>query len=69
MYKKERENSTILYHLPDSMRDYITVLVNCMRKVIANDLSSLLHSDVTSESCAKSALANSISSEGDFYED
>lgn len=69
IYKKERENSTILYHLPDSMHDYITVLVNSLRKVIANDLSSLLHSDVTSESCIKSTIASSISNEGDVYED
>ena len=27
IYKRERENSTILFHLPDSMHDYITVLV------------------------------------------
>lgn len=69
IYKKERENSTILYHLPDSMHDYITVLVNSIRKVIANDLSGLLHSDITSESCIKSTIVSSISNEGDSYED
>lgn len=39
LYIKEAENSTILYHLDESMRDYITVLTRELKHAIAKDLS------------------------------
>ena len=46
LYRKERQNSTILFHLDESMRGYITVLVNEIRKIIAGDLSEILHTHI-----------------------
>lgn len=60
LYKNERKNSTILYHLPENMRDYITVLVNSLRKVIANDLSSIIHEDISPETYTKSMIIKSL---------
>lgn len=39
LYIKEAENCTVLYHLDESMRDYITVLTRELKHVIAKDLS------------------------------
>lgn len=39
LYKKNAENSVILFHLPDSMRDYVDVLVRELKRAIAADLS------------------------------
>ena len=39
LYIKEAENSTILYHIDESMRDYITVLTRELKHAIAKDLS------------------------------
>lgn len=43
LYRNESKSSTILYHLDESMRDYVTVLVRELKHVIAKDLS--LYSD------------------------
>ena len=56
MYYEERRKSTILLHLDESMRDYITVLVNGMRKTLANDLSSILHTNVTASAYARGVV-------------
>lgn len=43
LYHDERQNSTILFHLPENMLDYVTVLVNKLRRIIIGDLVSILH--------------------------
>ena len=60
IYQRERKNSTILFHLDNSMRDYITVLVNSLRKVIAKDLSESLYQPVQSQACMKELLMQSM---------
>ncbi len=65
MYRKERENSTILYHLDESMRDYITVLVNEIRKVIANDLSGILHTHISTASYTSEMMMQTLKGEDD----
>lgn len=60
LYKEERENSTILYHLPEYMRDYVTVLVNSLRKVIANDLSTIIKEDISPEAYTKSMIVGAL---------
>ena len=64
LYKKERENCIILYHLDDSMKDYITVLVNEIRHLVAQDLSEILNdSSINFETNIKNMLILSINSD------
>lgn len=64
LYKKERENCIILYHLDDSMKDYITVLVNEIRHLVAQDLSEVLNDNsINFETNIKNMLILSINSD------
>ena len=64
LYKKERENCIILYHLDDSMKDYIKVLVNEIRHLVAQDLSEILNdSSINFETNIKNMLILSINSD------
>jgi hypothetical protein len=56
LYLNEKYNSTILYHLDDSMYNYITVLTNRVRHKLANDLSNTLHEYVPSQINIKNLL-------------
>lgn len=60
MYQFERTNSTILYHLNDSYKDYVSVLVNEVRQIIAKDMSSIMQTDVYSDSLAEDLLQYSF---------
>lgn len=60
MYRLEREDGVILFHLPESMRGYVTVLVNGMRKAIAEDLSSILHENIGMDTMSKELLVQSL---------
>ena len=60
LYKKERDDCVILYHLDDTKKDYIKVLVNEIRHLIADDLSGILNEYVDYESNIKSILISSI---------
>lgn len=60
LYKKERDNCIIMYHLDDNLKDYITVLVNEIRHLISNDLSSILSENINYEANMKNILISSI---------
>lgn len=60
MYRVERDDGVILFHLPESMEGYITVLVNGMRKAIAEDLSSILHENIGTDTMSKDLLIQSL---------
>lgn len=45
---KEQEDPVILYHLDKSMKNYILVLVNRLKHIIASDLSQLLKTYIPS---------------------
>lgn len=63
LYKKERDNCVILYHLKDDMKDYIKVLVNEIRHLISEDLSSILNESINFESNIKSILISSLNND------
>lgn len=46
VYKNNRENCVVLYHLDDSMKDYITVLVRKIYSVVCDDIKSLMNSHI-----------------------
>lgn len=71
MYREERQNSVILYHLPEEMHDYILVLTNRLRRIIARDLSTTLRTYVTGESVSKGMIMAAIEGreEEDTYND
>lgn len=60
IYKEERKDGVILYHLGEEFHDYIYVLVNKMRHLVARDLSSTIHTFLPSEISAKGLLMASI---------
>lgn len=42
LYEEESKSPVILFHLDESMRSYVTVLVNVIKHMIAKDLSELI---------------------------
>lgn len=46
-YKLNRENSIILYHLPNYYRSYITVLVRQLYTVIGKDIKEICRTDIS----------------------
>lgn len=46
IYVSERYDTTILYHLPDTMRSYVAVLTNKSRVKMSKCLSSISHSNI-----------------------
>ena len=56
----EAEDSVILYHLDDSMADYIAVLTNRIKHAISADLSASLHTHIPTDANVKSMLLSSI---------
>lgn len=55
-YELEKEEPPVLYHLDESMRDYITVLVRQVRNVIASELTDTLHTKVYEDSLMVSTV-------------
>ena len=49
-YEKESIKQAVLYHLPDSMSTYITVLARELKNIVAKDLSDILHTKITYDS-------------------
>ena len=66
IYKEERVNSIILFHLGESMRGYITVLVNRLKHLISADLSATATSYIPTEMTAKNLLLASLEEEGEY---
>lgn len=63
LYTDLRYEQPILYHLDDSMSNYIQVLVRELRKVIASQLSFEIHAKASVEDSIKNIILASI--EGD----
>ena len=61
LYAKEMRNSVILYHLDDTLENYIFVLVNKIKRLICVDLQQLLDSYQVPDSVVKSILASPLS--------
>lgn len=60
LYEKERYEEPILFHLEPEMADYIRVLVNTMRHLIAKDLSLDLHAYVPSQATARDLMLSDM---------
>ena len=60
IYKKSRYQDAILYHLPNSMENYIKVLVREIEHAVAKELSILTHSNISSEISIKNILAANL---------
>lgn len=56
LYKKNRDNCVILYNLPDSYKDYITVMVRRIFKALEVDILDLCKKDVVISSDVLSEL-------------
>jgi hypothetical protein len=60
LYLSEKYNSTILYHLEDSMYNYIGVLTNKIRHKLSQELSQSLHTPSPSVVTMKNLLMSNI---------
>ena len=61
MYNKQQhEDFVILYHLDDSTKDYIRILVMEIKHIIAKDLSELLHTEVDTDSMSYPMILSEI---------
>ena len=60
LYKDQRDNKPILYHLPNHMASYIRVLVNELRHVISSELTYKNHEYTNSNDTFKYLLAASF---------
>ena len=69
LYKNKAENSVILFHLPDSMQDYIEVLVRELKRAIASDLSFSLNTYIPSNSGLSLLALYALNGEIDSDED
>ena len=48
-FEKEHNRDAVLFHLPDHMSDYITVLARQLKNIVAKDLCYILHTKVTND--------------------
>lgn len=55
-YEKESQKGAVLFHLPESMSNYITVLARQLKNIISKDLSYILHTKITSDSLVSSVV-------------
>lgn len=66
LYIKERYSSTILYHLDDSMYNYVTVLTNKIRHRLSKELSQSLHSYTPTHITMKNLLMSNTIEDKDY---
>lgn len=59
-YQSEVEYSIVLYHLNDSMYNYIATIVNRLRSLIAKDLIQLIGDNEPTQDVIKSILSNQM---------
>jgi hypothetical protein len=64
LYLQERYQSTILYHLDDSMYNYITVLTNRIRHKIASEVSHSINTYTNSYINMKNLMVSNIQEQG-----
>ena len=57
IYKKSKYDDPILYHLPNSMANYIKVLVREIEHAVAKELSVATRSQISSETSIKNLIA------------
>ena len=66
LYINERYNSIILYHLDDSMYNYIMVLTNKIRHKLSKELSQALHTYTTPYITMKNLLMSNTTEDKDY---
>lgn len=59
-YYSKQDNEVILYHLDDTMRDYILILVRTIKHIIAKDLSEELHFELNTYNLNDVVIYNEI---------
>lgn len=64
VYEELRYQKPILYHLPDTMSNYIRVLVNELRHVLASELSWKNDCYIPADASMKSLICTSLELEG-----
>lgn len=58
MLEKQSDDFVILYKLDDSMKDYIRILVMQLKKLIAKDLSGIIHESIDANSVIRNCIIN-----------
>ena len=65
VFLEELQNSTILFHLPDTMKNYVSVLVARIRKLISKDLFELIGDSQPSDAVIQAIMGSSME---DYYD-
>lgn len=60
IYKQERDDNIVLYHLDNSMKNYISTLLSFIRKEVVKDLRGIVGSFEPSEQVIKDILTSPI---------
>lgn len=68
-YRQEDVKDAILFHLPGHMSNYILVLARQLRKLVAKDLSYILHTKVTNDFNLVNYLQEEITEMVEDFED
>lgn len=69
MFLLEKYDKPVLFHLDASMSDYIVVLTRQLRKLVAKDLSSIIHTNVSDEVFVTTSVVKDYLTEEVFDED
>ena len=60
VFLTEQEQSTVLFHLPDYLSNYVATLVNQIKHLISKDLTDLIGSFEPSDAIVKSIITSSM---------
>lgn len=66
-FKKLKYTKPILFHLPDTFNNYITILVNELKHVLASELSYYQDYYISSESIIKHLISEKYNKEAEEY--
>ena len=59
-YFNQNKDEVILYHLNENMKDYILILVRCIKHIIAKDLSEDLHCEINTYNLSDIIIYNEL---------
>lgn len=69
MFLNERYEKPVLFHLPASMADYVTVLARQLRMLVSKDLSSIIHTTSCDLTMAQAIVRDFTAEQETDYED
>lgn len=66
VYKQEVEKSVVCYHIPQSLSNYIRVLVNRIKRLICDDIKYMVGSITNTDEVVQAILTSGFASNGEY---